>query len=469
MRRDPIPEAQNVGPSHSTEAEQSVLGAILRDNSAIDRIGQLTADDFYSYDHRIIFMAAQKLIYSTRPADVITVFDALQSVGKGEEVGGLPYLNALQQNTPSAANVHRYAEIVRTHADKRALLKALGEASDALTHGANMAETIEKAQSAMMALTERRQIREPKLIRELLTHNVEQIDERYQGNTGPRGIRTGFEVLDHRLNGMRPGEVYILAGRPGMGKTALALQISYNVSQDSEVDGAVLFLSQEMEGPELGERALALSGGVPYQNIMSGKMADEDWPRLTYGVQQLTGAPLLIDDSPSLSLRDVRSKAMGVKRKHGLSLVVIDYLQLMKGTGENRTQEIGAISRGLKGLAKELKVPFLVLSQLSRNCEQRPDKRPWLADLRESGDIEQDADCVMFVFRPAEYDADFQPAQLMEVIVAKKRNGKKGTVPLAYEGNFMRVSNYQGEWPLPKSSRLMNKPSVYPSGSSGLE
>jgi replicative DNA helicase len=435
-------------PSHSIESEQSVLGAILLDNSAFDRIPNLREEDLYVHDHRLIFRALASLIHRSKPADVITVFDLLNSTGKAEQVGGLPYLNALSQSTPSAANVNRYAEIVRGHADKRAFITALGEASDALNHGGNLAEAIEQAQSAMMSLTERRQIREPKLIGEMLTVNVEQIEARYQGNTGPRGIRTGFEVLDLKLNGMRPGEVHILAGRPGMGKTALALQISYNVSQDRETAGAVLFLSQEMEAPELGERALALSGGVPYQNIMSGKMVDEDWPRLTFGVQQLTNAPLLIDDSPALSLRDVRSKALSVKRKHGLSLVVIDYLQLMKGAGENRTQEIGAISRGLKGLAKELKTPFLVLSQLSRKCEERPDKRPWLADLRDSGDIEQDADCVMFVFRPTEYDASFKPANLMEIIIAKKRNGRKGTVPLSYEGEFMRVSNYLDEWPL---------------------
>jgi replicative DNA helicase len=461
----PIIEA--VAPSHSVESEQSVLGAILLNNSALDR-APVTEEDFYVADHRTIYKALAQIILRGRQADVITLFEKLRSMGKAEEVGGLEYLNALVQNTPSAANVARYAETVRGHADKRALLKALGEASDAITHGGNMTDAIEQAQAAMMALTERRQIREPKLIGEVLAVNVQQIDERYQGNTGTRGIRTGFEVLDHKFNGMRPGEVYILAGRPGMGKTALALQISYNVSKDETADGAVLFLSQEMEAPELGERALALSGGVPYQNIMSGKMADEDWPRLTHGMQQLDHAPLLIDDSPSLTLRDVRSKALSVKRKHGgLALVVIDYLQLMKGAGENRTQEIGAISRGLKALAKELKTPFLVLSQLSRKCEERQDKRPWLADLRESGDIEQDADCVMFVFRPAEYDASFEPAELMEVIIAKKRNGKKGTVPLAYEGSFMRVSNYQGQWPLPQFSRAVSKKSVYPSGTGG--
>lgn len=458
-------QIEAAAPSHSNEAEQSVLGALLIDNAAYDRIGELKEDDFYSHDHRLIFRALSRLILRSKPADVITVFDLLSSAGKAEQVGGLAYLNALSQSTPSAANVQRYAEIVRGHADRRAFLKALGEASDALHQSGNLADAIEQAQAAMMALTERRQVREPMRIGEVLAKNVEQIDDRYQGNTGPRGIRTGFELLDHRLNGMRPGEVYILAGRPGMGKTALALQISYNVSQDEQANGAVLFLSQEMEAPELGERALALSGGVPYQNILSGKMTDDDWPKLTFGMQHLTDAPLLIDDTPALSLRDVRAKALSVKRKHGLSLVVIDYLQLMKGSGENRTQEIGSISRGLKALAKELKTPFLVLSQLSRKCEERPDKRPWLADLRESGDIEQDADCVMFVYRPMEYDASFEPSELMEVIIAKKRNGKKGTVPLAYEGSFMRVSNYHGEWPLHRVSKTMQrKPSFYPGG-----
>jgi replicative DNA helicase len=453
---------EGLAPTHSVHAEQSVLGALIRDNAAFDRIGGLSVDDFYSTDHRTIFNVISKLILRGKQVDVITLFDALRGTGKADDIGGMQYLNAIEQATPSAANVHRYAEIVRSHADKRALLKALDTASAALTSGGDMADAIERAQAAMMALTERRQPREPKLISEIVTGNVEQIDERYHGNNGPRGIRTGFEVLDHKLNGMRPGEVYILAGRPGMGKTALALQISYNVTQKEQAAGAALFFSQEMEAPELGERILALAGGVPYDHIMSGNMHDDDWPRLTYGIQQLNDAPLLIDDSPALTLRDVRSKALAVKRKHGLALVVIDYLQLMRGTGENRTQEVGAISRGLKALAKELKAPFLVLSQLSRKCEERTDKRPWLADLRESGDIEQDADCVMFVYRPVEYDEEFQPAELMEVIVAKKRNGKKGTVPLAYEGHFMRVSNYQGVWPLQRPTKAYQKPSIYP-------
>lgn len=461
-------DIQTAAPTHSTQAEQSVLGALLLDNSAIDRLGQLRADDFYVADHRTIFTALARLIMAGKPVDVITAFEALAASGKADAVGGLPYLNALAQNTPSAANVQRYAEIVRSHADRRALLAALDTASTALTGGGDLADTIEKAQAAMMALTERRQVREPRSIGEILTTTVDQIDERYHAKDAPRGVHTGLRDLDKRLNGMRPGELYILAGRPGMGKTALALQIGCNVTQDEQSGGTVLFLSQEMEAPELGERALALAGGVPFEHIQTGMMAEDDWPRMTEGLGRLYKAPLLIDDSPALTLRDVRSKALSVKRKHGLALVVIDYLQLMRGAGENRSQEVGAISRGLKALAKELKVPFLVLSQLSRKCEERPDKRPWLSDLRESGDIEADADCVIFVFRPAEYDETFQPAELMEAIVAKKRNGRRGTVPLAYEGDFMRVNDYRGEWPLHKvSERMQRRPRVYPNG--GLE
>jgi replicative DNA helicase len=461
-------DIQTAAPTHSAEAEQSVLGALLLDNSAIDRLGRLRPEDFYLADHRTIFTALARLIMAGKPVDVITAFEALSASGKADAVGGLPYLNSLAQNTPSAANVHRYAEIVRSHADRRALLAALDTASAALTGGGDLAETIEKAQASMMALTERRQVREPRPISEILTATVDQIDERYQAKDAPRGVRTGLRDLDKRLNGMRPGELHILAGRPGMGKTALALQISCNVTQDEQSGGTVLFLSQEMEAPELGERALALAGGVSFERIQTGRMADDDWPRMTEGLGRLYKAPLLIDDSPALTLRDVRSKALGIKRKHGLSLVVIDYLQLMRGAGETRAQEVGAISRGLKALAKELKVPFLVLSQLSRKCEDRPDKRPWLSDLRESGDIEADADCVIFVFRPVEYDERFEPAELMEAIVAKKRNGKRGTVPLAYEGDFMRVSDYRGEWPLHKvSERMQRRPRVYPNG--GLE
>ena len=453
-------------PPHSLEAEQSVLGALLQSNEAWDRIAGLQESDFYRYDHRLIYQHIVKLINCARTADVITVFDSLSAAGKADEVGGLQYLNALAQNVPSSANIRHYAEIVRTNADKRGLIAAAMSAMDAVQGGADLAETIEKAQAAMMALTENRQTREPKHIGEILSGTVDQIDARYQGNDGPRGVCSGLHALDAKLNGMRAGEVYIMAGRPGMGKTAMALQVAHNAAIDENAPGAVLFLSQEMEAPELAERALALSGGIAYENIVSGRLCEEDWPRMTHGIQILNGGRLFIDDSPALTLRDVRAKAMGLKRKQGgLALVVIDYLQLMRGAGENRTQEIGAISRGLKRLAKDLKCPFLVLSQLSRKCEERQDKRPMLSDLRDSGDIEQDADCVMLLYRPVEYDPTFQPADLMEVNIAKKRNGKRGIVPLSYEGEFMRVSEYKGQWPLQEQSkRFANKPSVYPNG-----
>lgn len=454
-------------PPHSAEAEQAVLGGLLLDNSAWDRIAaDLQEADFYRYDHRLVFREIVKLIESARAADVITVFESLSAMQKAEEAGGLSYLNALAQNTPSAANIRHYVEIVRRDADKRGLIAAAMSAIDAAHGAADLGETIEQAQAAMIALTERRQTREPKHISEILSGTVDLIDEKYRGNDGPSGVRTGLPALDAKINGMRPGEVYSLAGRPGMGKTAMALQVAHNAEIDENAPGAVLFLSQEMETPELAERALALSGRIAYENIVSGKLADTDWPRMTHGIQILHGGRLFIDDSPALTLRDVRTKAMSLKRRAvGLALVVIDYLQLMRGAGENRTQEIGAISRGLKRLAKELKCPFLVLSQLSRKCEERQDKRPMLSDLRDSGDIEQDADCVMLLYRPVEYDPSFKPADLMEVNIAKKRNGKRGVVPLSYQGEYIMVAAYEGEWPIHQvSKRLANKPSVYPNG-----
>lgn len=454
------PEFESTQPSHSLQAEQSILGAILQDNDALDRIST-KEEELFVHKHRTLFGLIGKLIRAGKPVDVITLFEALQAAGKSEN-GDLQYLNSLQANTPSSANIGRYAEIVRSHADRRAMLKVLADAQDALTNGSDLTTAIDEAQAAMMALTEVRNVRAPRLIGDVLTDYVDQIDERFHGNEGPRGILTGFTRLDNVLNGLRPGELNILASRPAMGKTAFSLQIAHNAAK---AGGTVLIFSMEMEDVELGERALALAGGVPYGNIVSGRMSEDDWPRLTDSICQLNDARILIDDSPALALREMRSKAMAVKRKHGLALVIVDYLQLMRGAGENRTQEVGAISRGLKALAKELKVAFLVLSQLSRKCEERPDKRPLLSDLRDSGDIEQDADCVMLLFRPVEYDSSFEPAELMEVIVAKKRNGQKGSVPLSFQGAYMRVRDYDGQWPLPQiSSRMRNKPSIYPGG-----
>lgn len=450
-RTDPQLDSLRV-PPHSIEAEQSVLGGLLLDNSAWDRIADfLTEDDFYRYDHRIIFQHIVKLINATRPADVITVFEALGTSGKAEEVGGLTYLNALAQNTPSAANIRRYAEIVRDRSVLRRLITVADEVATAALNpqGKEVKQLLDEAESKIFAIAEEgaRGAQGWLSIQPLLTQVVERIDELYNrdNQNDITGVPTGFIDLDRMTSGLQAGDLIIVAGRPSMGKTAFSLNIGENVAIDSGLPVAVF--SMEMGGAQLAMRMLGSVGRLDQSRLRVGKLSDEDWPRLTHAIQKMNDAQLYIDETPALNPIELRARARRLSRQCGkLGLIIIDYLQLMSGSspGENRATEISEISRNLKGLAKELGCPVIALSQLNRSLEQRPNKRPVMSDLRESGAIEQDADVILFIYRDQVYNPDSPDKGTAEIIIGKQRNGPIGTVRLTFLGEYTKFDNYTG-------------------------
>ena len=450
-RTDPQLDSLRV-PPHSIEAEQSVLGGLLLDNSAWDRIADfLTEDDFYRYDHRLIFQHIVKLINATRPADVITVFEALGTSGKADEVGGLTYLNALAQNTPSAANIRRYAEIVRDRSVLRRLITVADEiATQALNpQGKEVKQLLDEAESKIFAIAEEgaRGAQGWLSIQPLLTQVVERIDELYNrdNQNDITGVPTGFIDLDRMTSGLQAGDLVIVAGRPSMGKTAFSLNIGENVAIDSGLPVAVF--SMEMGGAQLAMRMLGSVGRLDQSRLRIGKLNDEDWPRLTHAIQKMNDAQLYIDETPGLNPIELRARARRLSRQCGkLGLIIIDYLQLMSGSspGENRATEISEISRNLKGLAKELGCPVIALSQLNRSLEQRPNKRPVMSDLRESGAIEQDADVILFIYRDQVYNPDSPDKGTAEIIIGKQRNGPIGTVRLTFLGEYTKFDNYTG-------------------------
>lgn len=432
------------------EQEQSVLGALLTNNEAIDRIGDLQEDHFYDYQHRAIFRAIRQLILSTKPADVITVFDRLQ--GGGSEAADMQYLHSLQQNTPSAANAGRYAAIVRDRAIKRALIAACREASDEVeTSAEDAVALVDRMSSKLEQLAQANVKDEPMLAADDLIGFIESVDARYNG-AEPDAISTGLSDLDKKLNGgLRRGNLIVLAARPKMGKSALAQNIACEVSQE----GVVGLLSLEMSKNQLHERNVASIGRIVLDHVTDPKqMADEDWPRLTHAVQKLTNMRLYLDVQPGLTLMEARNKAKQIKRRAGgLDLLVIDYLQLMNGEGDNRNAQIEGITRGLKNLAKELDIPIVLLSQLNRELERRPNKRPQPSDLRDSGSIEQDADIVIFLYRDEVYNPDSPDKGICEANIALNRQGASGVVPLVYIGEHTRFESITRTWaPAPPKS-----------------
>ena len=433
---------------HAIEAEQSVLGGLMLDNDAIDRLGDLQREDFYRADHRAIFDAAVSLIAAGVAVDPLTLADHLDRQGKAEQVGGLVYLNALAQNTPSAANVEWYARIVRDRARKRALLTiaADAEATVLANHNGDDADTLlDRTAARIEALAEGHTRREPQRASDGLQNHLDVLERRAYGMECV--IATGFADLDRALNGgLRPGWDVILAARPGMGKTALALNIATHVARGH----SVLFLSLEMPEAELHDRTLASLGGIALDTVMRSPELDESyWARIKAAYAATRDLNLFIDDQPALRLLDVRAKARLVKRRHGLDLLVLDYLQLMTGEGANRNVELEGISRGLKALAKELGIAVLALAQLNRQVEQRANRIPVLSDLRDSGSLEQDADAVLFLHREevSNPDCDPQWRGFAQLRIAKFRHGRTGDVPLTYQGQCVRFVNHAGLWP----------------------
>lgn len=429
-----------------------MLGGLLLDNAAWDKIGDLLAEgDFYRYDHRLIFQHISRLISAGRPADVVTVFESLQNTGKAEEAGGLSYLNAVAQNTPSAANIRRYAEIVR---DRGVLRKLVTVADDIATaalnpQGKETKQILDEAESKVFQIAEsgaRGSVGFQELPK-LLTQVVERIDELYHrdNQSDVTGVPTGFADLDRMTSGLQAGDLVIVAGRPSMGKTAFSLNIGEHVAIDQGLPVAVF--SMEMGGTQLATRMLGSVGRLDQQRVRSGRLQDEDWPRLTHAIQKMQDAQLYIDETPALNSMELRARARRLSRQCGkLGLIIIDYLQLMSanssGGGENRATEISEISRSLKALAKELNCPVIALSQLNRSLEQRPNKRPVMSDLRESGAIEQDADVIIFIYRDEVYNPDSPDKGTAEIIIGKQRNGPIGAVRLTFLGEYTKFENF---------------------------
>jgi replicative DNA helicase len=426
-------------PPHSLEAESSVLGGLLLDNSAWDRVGDLLNDsDFYRYEHRLVYAAVGALINGSRPADVITVFEHLQSLGKADEVGGLAYLNSLAQYVPSASNIRRYGEIVR----ERAILRKLVSASDEISttafnpKGKPVAQILDEAEQKIFNIGEEgsRMKQGFQSMDSLVVELLDRVEEMSQNPNDITGVATGFYDFDRMTSGLQPGDLVVLAARPSMGKTALAINIAEHVAVNEGLPVAVF--SMEMGAAQLAIRIVGSIGRIDQGHLRTGKLSDDEWPRLTEAIEKLRSISLHIDETPGLTPSELRANARRLARQCGkLGLIVVDYLQLMSGSssdGDNRATELGEISRGLKMLAKELQCPVIALSQLNRSVEQRTDKRPMMSDLRESGAIEQDADVIMFIYRDDYYNKDSKEPGVAEVIIGKQRNGPTGTVKLAF-------------------------------------
>ncbi|MEN9769482.1 MAG: replicative helicase [Pseudomonadota bacterium] len=437
-------------PPHSIEAESSVLGGLLLDNGAWDRVGDLLANsDFYRHEHQLIYGAIGALVNASKPADVVTVFEHLQSQGKADAAGGLLYLNSLAQYVPSAANVRRYAEIVR----ERAILRKLVAASDEIatkafnTQGQPVASILDEAEQKIFQIGEQgsRMNNGFQDMGSLVVALLDRVEEMSRNPNDITGVPTGFVDLDRKTSGLQAGDLIILAARPSMGKTALAINIAEHVALHEELPVAVF--SMEMGAAQLAVRMVGSIGRIDQTRLRTGRLTEDEWPRLTEAIERLRGVSLHIDETPGLTVSELRANARRLARQCGkLGLIVVDYLQLMSVSSgmsdENRATAVGEISRGLKMLAKELQCPVIALSQLSRGVEARTDKRPMMSDLRESGAIEQDADVIMFIYRDEYYtkEASKDPG-VAEVIISKQRNGPTGTTKLAFVAQHTKFEN----------------------------
>ncbi len=429
-------------PPHSIEAEQQVIGALLRDNDAIDRVGDLRAEHFYLGDHATFYRELTRQLHAGRTCDVISLADLL----RGQMAEPLQYLHEMAMCSPSSAKIGHHAAIVRDKAIKRGLMRYGREVAEAAATSPEEAVVlVDQATSQLEKLARARLRIEPTLARDDLVAHIEEMQRRESGEV--RAIPTGYAALDSKLNGgIRRGELVVVAARPKMGKTAFALNVACNVA----VDHSALVLSQEMPKSQLHDRNLASLGRIPLEHVLKPSlMTDADWAGLTNALAKLENMKLHQDDQAGLRLIDVRMKAKLVKRKHGLDMLVVDYLQLMEGNGDNRNAQIEGITRGLKTLAKELGIGIMLLSQLNRKLEERPNKRPIPSDLRDSGSIEQDADAVVFLYRDEVYNPDTMDAGLCEVDVALCRQGKPGRVALQYIGEQVRFEGLERSWTPP--------------------
>lgn len=431
-------------PPQDVDAERSVLGGMLLEESAVTEVmAQLKSEDFYRNSHRQIFEAMTTLYARNEPLDEITISACLQSSGNLEKVGGQSYLASLTESVPTAANVAHYARIVRSHALTRRLIEAATSIAGAGYEGhGDIDVLLDQAESKIFEITSAREQRAFTPLKEIVKDAFKQIEKLYEQKQPITGVSTGYLDLDRVTSGFQPADLIIVAGRPSMGKTAFALGVAQNAALHNKTSVAVFSL--EMAKEQLVMRMLCSEARIDSQRLRGGMLKDSDWPRLARAAGLLAEAPIYIDDTGSISVLEMRAKARRLQAERGLGLIVVDYLQLMRGRSgsEGREREISEISRGLKALAKELGIPVVALSQLNRSLEQRADKRPMLSDLRESGAIEQDADVIAFVYRDEYYNADSEHKGLAEVIIGKQRNGPTDTVTLKFFREYTRFENY---------------------------
>lgn len=430
-------------------AEQSVIGGLLTDNAAYDRLGHLDTAHFYRADHQAIFTQVRKLLEAGSGADVLTVYERMQA--EAPDMASLVYLNEMASSTPSTANIGRYASMVREKAQRRNLLRLAGDmaASAESELDKDSASIIDRAQAELERMGEDRGTAEPIRVKDDLVSYLDELERRCEGKVA-RAIPTGFADLDRKMmGGIRAGELIVVAARPKMGKSAFAFNVALNAARDY----SVLVLSMEMPRAQIHDRNMAVMSGLPLDNfLMPSKMTDGDWASVTAAVARLESLNLALDDQGGLRLMDVRAKARAVRRKHGLDLLVIDYLQLMEGEGDNRNAQIEGITRGLKAMAKEMGIGVILLSQLNRELERRPNKRPMPSDLRDSGAIEQDCDAALFLYRDEVYNPDSSDKGVCEVNVGLIRQGEPGVVGLHYKGALTKFENLA-------SGQQFNKPS----------
>ncbi|MEL6869902.1 MAG: replicative DNA helicase [Pseudomonadota bacterium] len=433
-------------PPHSVEAEQSVLGGLMLDNTSWDQVADvLTADDFYRRDHQLIFSAIGALAETRQPCDVVTLSEHLDNRAELIAAGGLDYLASLANDTPSAANVVAYARILRERAILRRLISAGNDIATSAFQpdGRPAAELLDDAERAVFEIAEKGARKggfQP--LNSMLGAVIDTLDERRKNGGQLAGLSTGYKEFDKMTSGLHPGDLVIVAGRPSMGKTTFAVNIAEHAAIGERAPTAIF--SMEMGADQLAFRMISSLGRIDQTHLRDGNFPEEDWSRINTAVQLMSEAPIFIDDTPALSPTEVRARARRLKREHGLGLIVLDYLQLMQVPGhkENRTAEISEISRSLKALAKELGVPVIALSQLNRSVEQRTDKKPVMSDLRESGAIEQDADLICFIYREEVYDKETPRKGMADIIISKQRNGPIGEFPLTFVGKYTKFENW---------------------------
>jgi replicative DNA helicase len=434
-------------PPNSIEAEQSLLGGLMLDPQAWDKIADIiTAEDFYRKDHRLIFAAIAALSDGANPSDVVTVSEYLDNHGNLEQAGGLEYLATLANETPGAANARAYAKILRERATLRALISAGNEISGSAfaAEGRTASELVDEAERLVFRIAESGSRGRVgfRALKQILPEAVDRIDLLHQSEGDITGIPTGYNEFDKLTAGLQAGDLVVIAGRPSMGKTSLAINIAENAAIGSNIPTAIF--SMEMPSQQLAFRMISSLGRVDQSHLRTGRFPDEDWSRINTAVQLMSEAPIFIDDTAGLSPTEIRARSRRLQREHGLGLIVVDYLQLMQvpGNKENRATEISEISRSLKALAKELSLPVIALSQLNRSVEQRTDKRPVMSDLRESGAIEQDADVIVFIYREEVYNQDTPRKGIADIAIAKQRNGPIGDFPLTFVGRYTKFENW---------------------------